>query len=242
MYRRAGSWSRLTTVLLTPNMARHYGLTPSENIRLISACGADTFFDQSLLPRPTAAGSLRLVGIGNLVRWKRWDLIVRALALLPAEIRRIIHFDVWGPIPDETDAHAFAQELKSLTNSLGLNDTVRFPGATNQVSEMVTAADVFVLPSTNEPCSVALIEAMACGRPVLASRSGGNVDIVQDGQTGLLFTPDSAEDLARCLRRFLDGSFVPASPEVIRESVRQRSAAVVGAEYLRLYRELAAAH
>lgn len=242
MYRFAGSWSRLTTVLLTPNMARHYGLTPGGNVRLISACGADTFFSHSLLRRPTTAGSLRLVGIGNLVRWKRWDLIVRALALLPAEIRRIIYLDVWGPIPDETDAHAYAQELKSLTDTLGLNETVRLSGSTNQVSETVSAADVFVLPSTNEPCSVALIEALACGRPVLASRSGGNVDIVQDGKTGLLFTPDSVDDLARCLRRFLDGSFVPAPPEVIRESVRQRSATVVGAEYLRLYRELAAAH
>ena len=53
------------------------------------------------------------------------------------------------------------------------------PYPTHQVADVVAAADWFVLPSTHEPCSVALIEALALGVPVIASASGGNVDIVQ---------------------------------------------------------------
>ena len=232
MYRRAGRWPRLTTTLLTPNMARHYGLAPGPHVRLISECGADAFFDRPLVPRARADGPLRLVGIGNLVRWKRWDLVLRALALLPDAARRLIRFDVWGPTPEDPDAQAYTRELHSLTTALGLGDTVRFAGPTGQVADVVAAADWFVLPSTNEPCSVALIEALALGVPVIASASGGNVDIVADGVTGCLFRPDDAEDLATKLAAVLSGQIQAAAPEVLRDSVRARSAANVGAEYL----------
>ncbi|MEI6355650.1 MAG: glycosyltransferase [Verrucomicrobiota bacterium] len=88
-----------------------------------------------------------------------------------------------------------------------------------------------------EPCSVALIEALALGVPVIASASGGNVDIVADGVTGCLFRPDDVEDLTAKLGAMVRGEIRPAAPEVSRESVRQRSASAVAEEYLALYRE-----
>ena len=241
LYRRAGRWPRLATTLLTPNMARHYGLEAGRNVRIISECGADAFFARPLPIAPRAPGPIRLVGIGNLVRWKRWDLVVRALAGLPSGTRDAVRLEVWGPTPDDADAKAYAGELHALVRTLGLEESVRFPGPTGRVAEVVGAADWFVLPSTNEPCSVALIEALALGIPVVASASGGNVDIVADGVTGCLFRPDDVEDLTAKLGAVVRGEVRPAAPEVSRESVRQRSATAVAEEYLALYRELVTA-
>ncbi len=242
MYRRAGRWPRLTTTLLTPNMARHYGLEAGPDVRIISECGADAFFARPLPIAPRAPGPMRIVGIGNLVRWKRWDLVLHAIAMLPPEIRGALRLEVWGPTPDDADAKAYAGELTALVLSLGLAEIARFRGPTRQVADVVAAADWFVLPSTHEPCSVALIEALALGVPVIASASGGNVDIVADGVTGCLFRPGDAGDLAAKLTAVRSGQIRPAAPEALRASVGRRSATHVGAEYLALYRELLAAH
>ncbi len=244
LYRFAARQRRMRTVLLTPNMARHYGLSPSPGrIETVSECCGDPWFQRALSPPQSMPppGFLRLVGVGNLVRWKKWDLAVRAFASLPPESRSRLRFQLWGPVPEDTDAQVFAAELAGLIAELKLTPLVTLAGATNDVPAVLAEADAFLLPSTNEPCSVALIEALASGRPVVASRSGGNVDIVREGRTGLLFEPDDVEDLAAQLRRLLDGTFAPAAPAEIRESVRRRSATVVGAQYLQIYRELAAA-
>jgi glycosyltransferase involved in cell wall biosynthesis len=235
----------LRSVVLTPAMLHHYGLSQQTGrVEVISACCADAWFATPLPDAPPKThehATVRLTGVGNLVRWKKWDLVLRALAQLPAEARSRIRFQIWGPVPNDPDARAFSGELSRMLDELQLRQIVSLAGATADVPAVLADTDVFILPSTNEPCSVALIEALAAGLPVVASRSGGNVDIVREGETGLLFTPDNVDALTGCLRRILDGSFSPAAPAAIRESVRQRSATVVGAEYLRIYRELAAA-
>lgn len=244
LYRFAAARRRMRTVLLTANMARHYGLTPSPGrLEIVSACCDDSWFERPL-PAPSCSSPaevLQLVGVGNLVRWKKWDLIVRALATLPPELRNRLRLTVWGPVPEDADARAFAEELTGLIQELKLGPIVTLAGPTNDVPSALSAADTFLLPSTNEPCSVALMEALASGRPVVASRSGGNLDIVREGRTGLLFQPDDVADLAAQLRQLLDGTFRPVAPAEIRESVRMRSATAVGAEHRRIYKELAEA-
>lgn len=244
LYRFAARRRRMRTALLTPNMARHYGLPPCPGrIEIISACCNDSWFEPALVKAKKSPhrAPLRLVGVGNLVRWKKWDLAVHAIAALPSELQSRLHLHIWGPVPEDDDARAFAAKLAHLIADRKLGGVVTLAGSTNDIPAALAASDAFLLPSTNEPCSVALIEALASGRPAVASRSGGNVDIVRDGETGLLFTPDNVADLALQLRRLIEGAFIPAPAATIRESVRLRSAAAVGAEYLRLYRELAAA-
>ena len=85
---------------------------------------------------------------------------------------------------------------------------------------------------------MALSEALATGTPVLASRSGGNIDILEDGQNGLLFEPGSVEDLGLALRRILRGVPSLLPPESIRSSMLSRTATAVGRRYLNLYRQL----
>ena len=123
--------------------------------------------------------------------------------------------------------------------SQGVMDQVQLKGSTNQVNEKLQAADLFIIPSTNEPCSVALMEALALGLPAIATRSGGNVDILQEEKTGLLFEPDSSSDLAEQITRVLKGTWQPFPADQIRESVRERSASQVTQEYRKIYEQLA---
>lgn len=240
LYRRAAGWPGFHTVVLTPNMARHYGVALDEpKVSVISACGGNFFWQAPpvVAARPTP---VRLVGVGNLVRWKNWHLLLEALAGLPENLRFQFTFELWGPTPDDPAAKAYAAELNALATRPELAGRVHLRGPTNDVIGVLRQANWFVLPSTNEPCSVALIEALALGLPAVVSASGGNVDILRPDHTGVLFRPDDITDLRQQLTRVLSGDVAVASPEAIRASVAGRSASTVGAEYHRLYRRLLA--
>jgi glycosyltransferase involved in cell wall biosynthesis len=82
-------------------------------------------------------------------------------------------------------------------------------GAIANVTELLNASDIFVLPTTNrggheEGCPVALLEAMAAGVPCIASNVAGSRDLIRSQQTGLLFKPENATELAECIRSYID--------------------------------------
>jgi glycosyltransferase involved in cell wall biosynthesis len=241
LYRNTARSGRMTSVVLTPAMANHYGLRsiPGQ-VEIIPACCDPGLFERPLQPPLRNTPRIRLVGVGNLVRWKKWNLVLDALARLPVPLRQRLHFTLWGPTPNDPDAKAFTAELKSMIGALGLAPYARLAGPTTDVRGAVESADVFVLPSTNEPCSVALMEALALGRHAVVSASGGNPDIVRNGITGRLFRPDDPEDLARQLAGLAEGDWPGASPEECRESVRHHSGTAVWARYDDLYRRLLA--
>ncbi len=239
MYRWAARRRHFHTCCLTPNMARHYAIPPNApRLHVISACCSDRFFALPLVDRPrTPLGGrpIRIVGLGNIVRWKNWHLVLEALNLLEPDDRNRVELDHWGPTPADPDSQAYRAELDEMVRRHGLSDRCRFHGALLSVEKALADADWFVIPSTNEPCSVALMEALAMGLPAIASATGGNVDIVQRERTGLLFEPDSAVALAECLRRILAREVNISDREFLRESVRHRSASSVGEQYLELY-------
>ena len=241
LYRHAAATPGLVSVLLTPNQARHYGIRPEAGrVEIISSCGSDRFFDRELaVRRPDPSGVVQLVGVGNIVRWKKWDLLLRAVQGLPETLRRRIRVSLWGPVPSDPDSGRFAAELEVGIRDSGLGDGFRLMGPTQDVEGVLAAADWFVLPSTNEPCSVALTEALASGVPAIASASGGNIDILEEGRTGTLFEPDSAESLRGRLVEILEGRWAPVSAQALRESVRCRSARVVSRQYAELYGRIA---
>jgi glycosyltransferase involved in cell wall biosynthesis len=237
MYRLGSRLCWLRTVLLTPNMAAHYGLEmDGVRVTLVSECCADRFFCLPLIARQSSPGrSLRLVGLGNISSWKNWHLALEALGSLRPEERAQVEFHHWGPVPADSGSQRYAEDLQRTRIRLGLEESCHFHGVSLNVESALANADCFLLPSTNEPCSVALIEALALGVPAIVSASGGNVDIVQPGRTGLLFTPDSVGSLAETLRAVARGATTFATPAEIRESVRQRSATEVSARYRSLY-------
>lgn len=242
VYQVAARWPRLWTTVLTPNMARHYRLTPQPpRISVVSECAADPFFSAPLAPEPVFSPHrpLRLVGVGNIVRWKNWSLLLDALAQLPVSVRSRFRFDLWGPVAAEDDARRYHDSLRETIASRGLSDIAFLRGPTLDIPAALAEADFFVLPSTNEPCSVALIEALAQGIPALVSQSGGNVDILKDRSSGRWFLPDDAASLASVLSEIASGAWRPASRSEIRASVQSRSASAVAAELAVLYRQRA---
>jgi glycosyltransferase involved in cell wall biosynthesis len=95
-------------------------------------------------------------------------------------------------------------ELEAQAQRLGLVSHVHFTGWRDDVAEMLALADVFVLPSESEGFGRVLVEAMAMGRPVVATNVGGIPDIVLDGETGLLVEPANAAALADAVRALVD--------------------------------------
>jgi glycosyltransferase involved in cell wall biosynthesis len=89
-----------------------------------------------------------------------------------------------------------ADDLKARASRLGLDRACAFVGARRDVYDLVSAMDVFVLPSLDEGIPMALLEAMALGTPVVASAVGGVPEVVTDGATGVLVTPADPRALA----------------------------------------------
>lgn len=102
-------------------------------------------------------------------------------------------------------------------------------------------ATVAVLPSTwPDPCPTTVIEAMACGRPVVTTRNGGMTDLIEDGVNGILVTPGDSVELAAAVRRLLgDPQLRDRIGRAARRRARQFSASTVAAQLERVYAEVA---
>lgn len=93
-------------------------------------------------------------------------------------------------------------ELRALTKQCGIEALTWLPGAIQDVSSVLRAFDIFILPSLAEGISNTILEAMASGLPVLATAVGGNVEIVEDGRTGRLFAARDIPSLARLIAEY----------------------------------------
>lgn len=91
------------------------------------------------------------------------------------------------------------ERLQALGNGLSLDGIIRFLGSRPDVPDIIRAADIFALPSFSEGMSVTLLEAMAAELPVVATRVGGNDEVVVDGETGFLVPNDHSSEMARRL-------------------------------------------
>lgn len=96
------------------------------------------------------------------------------------------------------------EKIESRLDALGILGETVLASSTSEVEKWLHALDIFVICSLSEGLSNALMEAMACGCAVVASRVGGNPELVRHMETGLLFTPGDAEDLARQLTILLE--------------------------------------
>jgi glycosyltransferase involved in cell wall biosynthesis len=91
------------------------------------------------------------------------------------------------------------EELRAEVRGSGLGERVVFTGRVDNVESFLRASDLFVFPSMYEALGISLLEAAACGLPAVASRTGGIVDVVEDGRSGILVPPGEAGPLARAL-------------------------------------------
>ncbi|MDP3722453.1 MAG: glycosyltransferase [Candidatus Omnitrophota bacterium] len=93
--------------------------------------------------------------------------------------------------------------IQARARALGLDDTVRFLGRREDVPALLRGSDLFVLPSIWDGFGIAMLEAMALEVPVVACESGGVPEIITNGQTGLLVSPEDPVGLAEAMKRLL---------------------------------------
>jgi glycosyltransferase involved in cell wall biosynthesis len=130
--------------------------------------------------------------------------------------------------------------LQQRANGLGIGDSVRFMGFRRDIADLLACLDVFVLSSFSEGLSLTLLEAAAMGLPVVATRVGGNPEVVQHEQTGLLVPSDVPEAMASALARLLqDPSERLRLGNQGRESYREHfTLSAMLRQYTTLYRRL----
>lgn len=134
----------------------------------------------------------RVVGVlSRLRREKGIDVLLRSFSLLSSSS---VHCFIAGTGPEE-------EKLRELAS--GSRVPVHFVGHQNDVDEWISAADVIVLPSRNESFGRVTLEAMACGKPLIASRVGGLQEAIVDDETGVLIEPGSETALAEALDSLL---------------------------------------
>ncbi|MEW5946209.1 MAG: glycosyltransferase [bacterium] len=119
--------------------------------------------------------------LSRLAREKGLDVLLRAAAECVRK-RGDLYFVVAGGGDMES-------ELKGFSEKSGLEGRVIFPGYREDVERLLCAADVYVLPSLEEPMGISVLEAMSAGVPVVAADSGGPKEIIEDGVTGFLVPP-----------------------------------------------------
>ncbi|OTP69301.1 Glycosyltransferase [Caballeronia sordidicola] len=144
--------------------------------------------------RRTALGLPRdafLVGLfGRFTQWKGQHVAIDAIARVPDAHLVLVGDALFG----ET---AYAQGLRTQAEALGITDRVHFAGFQHDVASWMKAMDVIVHASTQpEPFGLVIIEAMAAGKPVIASNGGAVPEIVRHGENGMIIEPGDASKLA----------------------------------------------
>lgn len=135
----------------------------------------------------------------------------------------------------------FAAAVGDQCRELGLTGRLRFTGFVDDVAMAYKAMDVCVLASIREPFGRVVIEAMACGTPVVATRSGGPEEVIQDGENGILVAAESPEEMARgCLRLAKDDALRRRVVANGRETVRSRFSLANARDVERIYESVLA--
>jgi len=125
-----------------------------------------------------------MITVGGLVERKGFHRVIAAMPDLKKKFPDLIYLIVGGPSPEGDWTH----QLKELVLQCHLEDSVKFLGAVpaNELSLPLAAADLFVLATRNEGWANVLLEAMACGLPVVATDVGGNREVVSSNELGLI--------------------------------------------------------
>jgi glycosyltransferase involved in cell wall biosynthesis len=182
-----------------------HGVPPEKVTVIPNAVDRETFFpgDRAEARRALdlGEGGRLVVAVGMLVHGKGQHLLVQALARLRASHPDLRLALVGGPAHESR----YPQALRKLVGQFGLTNAVLLPGSQSpgQVTAWLRAADVFALPTFDEGCCNAILEAMACGLPVVTTPVGDNAALVQAPHRGLLVAVDDVPALATALEQAL---------------------------------------
>jgi L-malate glycosyltransferase len=140
--------------------------------------------------------------IGQIAPWKRQEDAIEAFSRFAVEEPEAVLWIV-GEAKFRQENERYLERLKARARTLKIEDKVRFTGFRDDVLEICCAADLLLLCSENEPFGRVIIEAMSQGMPVVGTRGGGVPEIIQSGESGLLYETGNIEELTQCIRQVL---------------------------------------
>lgn len=184
--------------------------------------------------RPTAAGPVTILTVSRLISRKRVDVLLTATVRLKARTAVPFRIDIVGDGVDRPF-------LESLTDTLGLRDLVRFRGTVrhDELPDVYRSGDIFVLTSLAEGMPNVLLEALATGLPLVATDTGGSLELIIPEVNGFIVPKEDPEALARVLQRLLeDPALRAASGRKSRAHAQQFSWAAVAARTEDLYERI----
>lgn len=200
-------------VAMRDHLIRDYHLPPERVHLCYNGIDTDVFHPHPRRRMPGLENKSLVIGVVCVLRAEK---NLRVLLEAFSQVRRLhegLQLVVAGDGPERAN-------LEQQSRELGLGSDCLFAGAVRESASWMRSIDVFVLPSVSEALSNSLMEAMACGCAPIASRVGGNPELVEPDINGFLFDKSDVGELARCLQRLID------SPDLRRRFAEQSVRAV----------------
>jgi glycosyltransferase involved in cell wall biosynthesis len=200
-------FSRASLVFNSHATLRSFGLPPDSPSTVVHN---GTPIPMPFVPVREGDDTLRLLCIGRFNSWKGQNVLIASVKQLPARYQRRLHVRFVG---DAFEGQSqYLESIRQSLDSLPADAAVSIEPFTDDPSRHYEWCDIVVVPSTQpEPFGLVAIEAMAMGRPVIASNHGGLTEIVLESETGRLVRPNCPTEMADAILSYLK------SPQLIAE-------------------------
>jgi glycosyltransferase involved in cell wall biosynthesis len=162
-------------------------------------------------------GDFKILTVARLHEYKGLKYLIKAMQKVTEQMPEA-HLYIFGKGPEE-------QNLKTLKESLNLDQHITFISNSvpnYEMPDLYAECDVYVQPSVIEPYGIAVLEAMACGKPVVGSKVGGMIDTIKDGESGFLADPGNPDQLAEKILLFKDKSLCEKFGKAARKRVENK--------------------
>ncbi|MBI1347024.1 glycosyltransferase [bacterium] len=188
----------------------------------------------------TRSNTIRIGLVATYARWKGHDTFLKAAAAVHAQFPEVRFYVIGGPIYASAGSQYSQDELQGLIHELGLDGVAGLVPFLSETPWAYRSLDVFVHASQQpEPFGRTILEAMACGKPVIAAEAGGAAEIFVPEVSGIGIQPGSVEDLTKALCRIVaDGTLRERLSREARLRAGQFSEASMGSKLTTIYRQL----
>lgn len=203
LFSRVMGWAKFVIVpsqVIGHHMIEDFGVLP-ESIRCIPRSVDLRRFD---IPRQSDASKaqITIALVGRITPLKGHEYFLRAIARVA---RKYPYVKAWVIGDAPANKESYKEGLLALTKHLGLTEHVEFLGNRKDIPELLSKVDVLVLSTvTQESFGRVILEAQAAGVPVVATKVGGVVELIDDTETGLLVSPKQPEEMAQAIMKILE--------------------------------------
>jgi len=197
-------------VFMTDNMRlNHFAHTPVKGFQIsttyngidLKIFNSTSSFDKSNLLKQNniQTGKIIIGTVGRLDSLKNQELLIDAAAILINEKKLDLHFLIIGDETESINGRGYKQKLIDKSKQFGIEKFISFISFTKNIENYFEIMDVFVLPTDKKSFGYVLIEAMAKGKPVIATNQGGPKEIIVDNRNGYLIEPKNFVELSEKL-------------------------------------------